>query len=282
MAEVSIARGLLESQIGEASAAELRHVLGALLDGVHRILGGALVGVYLNGSFALKRGDSASDVDFLVVASRELTQQEEDDARELHRSLPDRPEHWAHHLEGSWVSTAALRDPVGAHDPWLYVDNGSRIMERSRHDDTWNSRWIFRNSAVALYGPAAASLVPEVRPSDVRSEAVSEADARQEWVRNDPEAVRNGWAQPFIVLTCCRLVWSAAFGTITSKAGAAEWVRDEVAPAEFERLVTAAIKHRVNWFDQTENRADPRLVAPTEEFVTWATAEVHRRADSAL
>lgn len=272
---------LLEPQIGKAPANDLSTVLRALRDGAQDVLGDRLLGIYLTGSFALGCGDLASDVDFLVVSSRDLTRQEEDGARELHRMLPERAEHWAHRLEGSWVSAAALRDPVGAHAPWLYVDNGSRLMEHSRHDDTWHGRWVFRHAAVALSGPAAAELVPAVPPSDMRAEAIAQADAREAWVRGEPDVVGDGWAQPYIVLTHCRLLWTATFGTIAGKAEAADWVRHEVAPAEFGQLIAASIDYRLRAFDPAGNRADPALAAPTQEFVTWATAEVHRRADFA-
>lgn len=270
----------LDRQVGRASAGELARVLSALVEGAQGALRDALVGVYLVGSFALGRGDGASDVDFLVVSSRELTSAQEDSARALHRRLPNRPEHWSHHLEGSWVTAAALRDPAGTHKPWLYLNHGSRTMEYSRHDDTANARWVLRQAGVALVGSPAVNLLPEVAADDVRAEAVIQADARANWIRDESGALYDGWAQPYIVLTHCRLMWSATFATVISKAEAAEWVRDKVAPAEFRNLITRSIAYRLRPFDPATNEADPSLAPVVLDFVGWATAEIHARASS--
>ncbi|BDZ48275.1 hypothetical protein GCM10025867_05160 [Frondihabitans sucicola] len=272
---------VLQPQVGDAEAASLAAVLAALTEGARRVLGDGLVGVYLTGSFAIDAGDEASDVDFLVVSDHDLTGTEEASAREVHAILPDRSEHWARHLEGSWVSAHALGDAVGAHDAWLYVDNGSSAMERSRHDDTWNSRWLLREAAVPLTGPPAHRLVPPVDPAALRAEAAEQAGVRAAWIRGEPEALHDGWAQPYVVLTHCRLLWAATFGTVASKGEAAAWVRDQVAPSEFQDLVTVAILHRRSPFDPATNRADPALADLTAAFVRWATREVRRRASVA-
>lgn len=96
-----------------------------------------------------------------------------------------------------------------------------------------------------------------------------------------PEVLHDGWAQPYIVLTHCRLLWAATYGTIIGKAAAATWAREHLSPPEFDEVLSRAISHRLSPFDPAGNRSDPSLVSPTSRFVLWATAEVHRRAESA-
>ena len=269
---------VLAEQVGADAAAALGRVLDALVDAATAVLGPSLVGVYLTGSFALGVGDDASDVDVLVVSDAAIAPEQEAAIRAVHARLPDRPEHWARHLEGSWVPAAALRDRVGVHPPWLYVDNGSRTMEHSRHDDTENARWVLRHAGIPLHGPDPADLVPAVDPDALRAEAREQADLRARWIRDEPEVLHDAWAQPYVVLTAARLLWAAEFGTVAGKADAARWVAAHVAPDRFRELLLAAIRDRRTAASSTTNRADPALVGSTRAFVAWATRETAERA----
>lgn len=94
---------ILERQLDGPEAELLGTVLVALDQQVRSALADSVVGVYLTGSFALRSGDIHSDVDFLVVTRNQLTTAEEHRVRGLHRAYPDRPEHWARVLEGSYA-----------------------------------------------------------------------------------------------------------------------------------------------------------------------------------
>ena len=115
------------------------------------------------------------------------------------------------------------------------MDNGSRTMVRSHHDDTWNARC--------------------------------------------PHVLLDGWAQPYVVLTHCRLLWAATFGTVTSKAEAAEWAVGDIAPSEYRDLIVSSIGYRIKPFRPETGEADPALAPVAAEFVSWATRAVHARAD---
>jgi predicted nucleotidyltransferase len=88
---------------------ELDAVLAQLVAGLRATLGDNLVGVYLQGSFAIGNADEHSDVDFLVVIERELTEDEQRALQALHERLFQLPTHWAQHLEGSYVPRDQLR-----------------------------------------------------------------------------------------------------------------------------------------------------------------------------
>lgn len=264
--------------LGEESADALGRVLDALARGADAALGANLLGVYLTGSFALGSADPASDVDFLVVAASGLTERQELTARDLHRTLRGRPEEWAHHLDGSWVAVDALLGEVGSDLRWLYVDNGSSDLRLSGHDDTFAARWVLRHGGRPLVGPQPADIVREVAATEMRAEAVTQADARHAWLLENPDDLDDGWAQPYAVLTHCRLVWTAEHGTVAGKADAARWVRDHCAPEEFRSLLSAAIQNRLVPVDRNVNAADPGRAALTVAFIRWVSGEVHRRA----
>jgi predicted nucleotidyltransferase len=176
----------LHDQVGVAEAAMLEAVLGDLATRAEAVLGGNLVGVYLTGSFALGAGDVYADVDFLTIVHQPLSAQEESGIRELHASLPDRPEHWAHVLEGSYAPVADLQQRAHRTRTWLYVDNGNRDMAWSRHDNTEVFRWVLKNRAITIAGAPAAEVVPDVPPQGLRDEAAFLAAARMADIANDP------------------------------------------------------------------------------------------------
>jgi hypothetical protein len=139
----------LRQQLGDSEANLLATVLAELASSSQVILGEDLVGVYLKGSFALGAGDVHADVDFLVATRSPLAAAQETAVRDLHRQLPDREEHWAHHLEGSYASVGDLQRRADPGTPWLYVDNGNTEMEWSTHDNTEVFRWVLHRRALA-------------------------------------------------------------------------------------------------------------------------------------
>src|SRR5262245_16855535 len=121
----------------------LNAVLAALDDRVRGHFGRDLVGVYLHGSFAVGDADPYSDVDWLVVLGREVGAEEIPSLDSLHRDLHGLPSVWAQHLEGSYVSGAALASPPDG-KAWPYLDNGATALVPSDHDNSRVVRWCLR------------------------------------------------------------------------------------------------------------------------------------------
>ncbi len=129
-------------ELSAISLAALDAVTDGLCRGAREVLHDNFLGAYLVGSFALGAGDDHSDVDFLVVTRARVDAEQESALRALHGRLPDGDVHWAQHLEGSYVHAAQLRRVGRPPARWLYVDNGSREMQWSSHDDTAVLRWV--------------------------------------------------------------------------------------------------------------------------------------------
>lgn len=267
----------LERQLDRPEAVLLRSVLAALDQQVRSALGDSVVGIYLEGSFALGSGDTHSDVDFLVVTRTELTPAEEERVRALHRAFPDRSEHWAHVLEGSYAPADALRRRADD-TPWLYVDNGHREIELSTHDNTEVFRWVLKHHAVVISGPPGGSLVPEVPESAVRGEAARLAVERHDSALAEPEYLANGWGQPHEVLTHCRMLYTATTGAVCGKTAAAQWCLD-VVDDEWHPLIRAAISSRPDPWQRAHQQADPELTALTAPFISHMKSRILEAAE---
>ncbi len=233
-------------RLAEIPFSELRTVLLALRDSVRSVLGENLVGFYLQGSFAQGDGDAYSDVDFVAVTHTDLDAAAEAALNAMHGQLHDRPETWAQHLEGSYAPAAVIRRPPGAEDaprfarpdgwrdpgvtggrargyPFLFLNNGSRILVRSEHDNTNVVRWLLREQGIVLHGPPAAALIDPVEPgalaAEVRRAAVSFANT----LLSGETILDALHLQGFTPLFYCRVLQSLATGRITSKPEALRW-----------------------------------------------------------
>src|SRR3954447_16854772 len=142
--------------------ASLNGLLTRFVSAVRQILGGNLVGVYLTGSFALDRGDAASDCDFLVATGEELGRDEERSLRHLHEEVLGWPCYWAYNLEGSYAPKADLQTLGTVRRPWLYVNRGRGEMEWSGHCNTEEVRWVLANCPRVLAGTDPREFVCEV------------------------------------------------------------------------------------------------------------------------
>jgi predicted nucleotidyltransferase len=257
--------------------AGLDSVLEELVAGAVEVLEDDLCGVYMLGSLALGDFDVHSDVDFLVVTHEPLSRSQEAGLREMHARLPEQEPEWSRHLEGSYVDRRALRSLDPEHRPWLYVDNGSRAMEWSAHDNTAVMRWTLRERGVVLIGPVPTDLVDPVAADDLRREVNAALDS----FPPDPvwwaEGLDNAWAQPYVVATICRMLFTLDSGEVASKRVALEWAAGAL-DAEWAPLIHQALDDRPDPWLRVHRSARPGSVERTRAFVDYAltTARAER------
>lgn len=250
---------------------ELQQVMATLAEGARDALGDDLLGLYLVGSHALGAADEHSDVDFLAVTADRLAPGQRAALEGLHARLPDLPGPFAAHLEGSYAPAADLRSPMTVGRTWPYVDNGSREVVQSAHDNTVHARWVLRERGVTIVGPPTSTHLAPVDAGALRAEMIGVARTRAEDIEEHPEHLTNGWYQPFLVVTLCRVLHTAYTSEVTSKAAAAAWAL-EVVGAEHRTLIGRAVAERPDPWQRVHQEADPSLAAPTRAFA-W---EVHR------
>src|SRR5215471_4240393 len=96
-------------------------VLNEWADGLKRLLGKKIVGLYLSGSLAY--GDFApgrSDIDLQAVVQNPLTEDELRSVEQLHKDVERRCPEWAGRIECSYVPLELMHEltPPGKPRPW--------------------------------------------------------------------------------------------------------------------------------------------------------------------
>ena len=254
-----------------AAAGDLLAVLTDLIDGARHALTDNFLGAYLQGSFALGAGDADSDVDFLVVTLGNVDRAQLAALADMQARFPDSQVGWAQHLEGSYVPAAQVRQAAraGRGNGWHYIDNGSRRIEESRHDDTALMRWVLREHGIALAGPDPVTLLDPVAPVELRTEAMATARRWQEAIEATDGTLSSALAQQQHVLALCRVLYTLEHAEVTSKELAARWALQALDP-QWRPLITQAIEERPHPWERVHQQADVQLVQNTYTFGAYA------------
>ena len=248
----------------------LNAVLVDLVHGARSALAESFVGAYLQGSFAVGDADEHSDVDFLIATTRELSDAQDGELESMHQRIYDTAgTAWARHLEGSYVPLHVLRRhvPPGARLP--YLDNGSRVIERSDHDDTLVVRWVLREHGIVLSGPDPKALIDPVRADDLRSEIRRKIEDWGSSILSGPAYVKTRWGQPYVVLSFCRMLQTLETGRVESKRAGGLWALRSL-ERQWSGLIEAAWNERPDPWVKVHRAAHERDVESTIAFVRHA------------
>ena len=253
---------------GPTHFSELNAVLGELVGVAQRVLPDNLIGVYLQGSFALGAGDLASDCDFIVVTSGPVTDKQEGEVRAFHDELPTREGFWNRHLEGSYAPATELKTLAAFGCDWLYIDHGWREMQWSEHCNSAVMRWILRERGVTLAGPPASQLVDPiprgVLREDMRRQIPTFISELLGWISFDI-----AWAQRYAVESLCRMWFTCETDQVASKAASIMWACARL-DDRWHPLLKNALEDRLLGFDPTQYPA-ASWVEDTFEFAELVT-----------
>ena len=244
-------------------------VLRDLAANAQAVLDDALVGVYIEGSFALGAGDEHSDIDFFVVLRASLNPWQEARIRQFHDELPTRQLNWAQHVEGSYLPLADLQDLTTVGGDWLFVYHGHREMTWDPHGNDMVHRWVLHEHGIAVTGPPAREISPVVPGDALRAEASRlrplERDGLLGWLD-----LSVAWCQRYVVIDYCRVLYTLANGTVASKHAALEWAADTLDP-HWRPLLLEVRDDRVRGFDRTDPPR-PGAVEASLAFASYAEA----------
>jgi hypothetical protein len=250
---------------------ELNFVLVELATGVQTVLGENFLSAYLHGSFAVGDFDLYSDVDFLIAIHREVSESDLPVLLAMHAWIFDLDSPWACHLDGSYFPKEILRKGDPAKTPLLYLDNTHDTLVRSDHDNSLVVRWVLREYGVTLAGPPPATLVDPVSAEDLRREVSA---AIREWAEDiftGRWELNNRWAQPFAVLSYCRMLHTLETGRVGSKPAGARWAEGALDKRWIE-LIRRAEQERPDPGLKVWQASDSEDLKSTMEFIKYALA----------
>jgi predicted nucleotidyltransferase len=249
----------------------LNNVLRELVTSIQVILGDNFIAAYLQGSFAVGDWDADSDVDFLIAVDHEIPEADLAALQSMHARIYDQDSNWAKHLEGSYFPRELLRRADPTRSSLLYLDNTSRELIRSAHDNTRVVRWVTREYGIALAGPDAHQLIDPITADELREEA---RFTMREWAQQifaNPEKIDNRWYQPFAVLSYCRMLHTLASGRVYSKHAGVLWA-SQALESRWVDLIKRAWKERPHPSLKVREEADPIDFSRTLDFIKYALA----------
>jgi len=247
---------------------ELNEVLEELVSRLKEVLGTKLIGVYLQGSFALGDFDEHSDLDFIVVLKSGLSSREVEDLQRSHADLYDLGPEWAKHLEGSYFPLDILQDLDRTGEKLWYLDNGASSLIRSDHCNTLLVRWIVRESGVNLIGPPSADLIGPIPEESLRREMYDVLVTWGQQILEDPDQWSNRFYQGFILLNYARMLHDIHRGRPGTKREGAEWAKRNLDPS-WSALIDRAWSTRPDPARQVKEPADPDEYQKTLAFLRY-------------
>ena len=248
---------------------ELNAVLHELVTSIQAILGDTFVGAYLRGSFAVGDWDIHSDVDFVVAITDDVSDTDLPALQAMHGRIYDLDSHWAQHLEGSYMPKGVLKAHDPARTPLLFLENGSRELIRSTHDNTQLVRWVLREYGLTIAGPPPHALIEPVPADDMRREAAATMRDWAEEIFADPNQMDNRWYQPYAVLSYCRMLHTLETGRVVSKPAGARWAKSALDP-QWAGLIERAWAERPYPSLKIRQKADPDDFKRTLDFIRYA------------
>jgi len=254
---------------------ELNAVLLEMVKSMHVVLENNLVGVYLQGSFAVGGFDMHSDLDFIVVINEAISDSQLQDLQEMHLRLYQLESKRAQHLEGTYFPADILRDHKQLGERLWYLDNGSQALELSDHCNTVVVRWTVRSHGVRLVGPSPVRLVNPIPVRALRRDIFAVINDWGQEILAEPERYNNRFYQSFIVLNFCRMLHDLHCGRTGSKAAGAAWVKEMLDPA-WAGLIDRSWSGRPNPAISVRTPADPDEFKRTLAFVQYIIEESQR------
>jgi hypothetical protein len=187
-----------------------------------------LVGVYLGGSFSTHEWRPGSDYDVVVILTEEPTKEDVDGLRTLHATLA-REDPQSLLLEGDYIALGTLV-PEGTTRPAWWFRKGSLRdpLVMMSADNVAN----LGRDGIAIIGPPAASVFPEVSADQIRS-AVREMMAEEPDRSSENSAARE-------ILDLARSLRALESGEPSSRAAGYEWALRSL-DARWREVLTRAV-----------------------------------------
>jgi predicted nucleotidyltransferase len=200
---------------------ETRSQLEDLVGGLQEALGDDLIGVYVHGSLALGCFNPAlSDLDVLVVSIRSLAPRQRDAVGPI-LALGGRIE--IHFLAAPSLYPWRHPTPYDLHVGWK-----GDALGPGEDADLAAHVTVVRHAGIALLGPPATDVFPEVPWTDY-----------EDSLRRDLDWCRDHGSELYAVLSPARIWATLTEGAVHSKASGAAWALERT--SEFRPLLERAV-----------------------------------------
>jgi hypothetical protein len=243
---------------------DVNALLETLSQRVQAILGERLVGIYLDGSLANGDFDQASDIDFVVVTSDDITGDLFLALQAMHDQIATSDSRFALDLEGFYIAQTALRRYDPAHAVHVNIERGpAERLKIVTLDAAWMVHLhIVRERGITLAGPPAHTLIDPVSPDDLQRAMLSVLPGWAARILDHPERMSQRGSQSYIVLSLCRVLYTLHNGTVVSKQAAACGALESLDQRR-SRLIERALAGR----HDPASAASPEDIGETLEFV---------------
>lgn len=227
-----------------------------------------LVGIYLWGSLTYQAFDEAcSDVDCIVVTRRDLDDREFSELDEWFKKTGK---------DNRWVKRIDMRFVIDNE----FLDKTSRCCgfyhytgELVRHGSDGNPIiWMnIGQSGITLWGKDARLIAPQISDQCFKDALLLELNYLKEGLasrsgdRSDNTFIYNA----YVVLTACRILYSACHRTLVSKDQAYSWAMETVPPI-WRAVIRAAKENRL----RNRGSTTPQLEEDATHFVEFAIGVV--------
>jgi predicted nucleotidyltransferase len=247
---------------------DLSELLRAIATDLPVVLAGNLAGIYLWGSLTYDAFDETwSDVDLVAVTARNLDDRE---FAELDGWFNNKKElnRWLRRIDMRFVIEHELLDKTSSCCGFYHY-----IGKLTRHESDGNPIiWInIAESGITLWGKDAKLMAPQVSDQCLNEALLLELNYLKEDLaanvgnRSDQAFIHNA----YVVLTACRVLYSASHGALVSKDQASAWAMETVSPA-WHPVIQAAKDSRL----RNGGSTTPQLELDAMNFVEFVYREI--------
>ena len=227
----------------------------AFVNGLKRILGEKLHGVYIYGAAAFPDAVPTGDIDYHVILKSELTDSERSELEMFHESLAEQYPPLGGEMDGYYILLGdARRESPPRSQMW-----------RRATDDSWalHREHIRAGRHIVLHGPEPTEIYPPASWPEIESALHGELDYVEKHLHKYPD---------YCILNLCRLIYSfETKDVVISKTQASNWARDAL--PEWRRHIELARKSYARQATPEDRRF---MLAEVGRFLEFAHARIEQ------
>lgn len=198
-----LAEGVMDLQLPES----ITDLCLAYTDGLKRILGDKLHGLYVYGASVFPETKATGDIDFHVILEGPLADSEKAAVLELHNRMASEHPPLGAELDAYFLLLVqARRSELPTHQLQTDIIDGSWALHRAH---------MLAGRCVVLHGPEPSTIFPAPTWPEIEEALAGEMSYVEQHLNQYPD---------YCILNLCRLMYSHRTGdVVTSKAAAGAW-----------------------------------------------------------